>query len=336
MGGSTQLEDPLSFEASLQIQPSSSAVERVAYTTVNWIETNLEGMAFGLIVGACLLTLLSMVAVRGHRNGFINTLLGVLVGTPLGVCVNCSAPVAKGMHDGGARLETTLATMFSSPTLNVIVLTMLFSIFPLYLTVIKLSLTLLFILVIVPLLSRYAFANERVDTYDDAVCALPPQTRPPSESWLEAMRGAAGGVIKNLGYLVLRTVPLMILAGLLGAVVVTLVPLPELVDFEPGIGSILVIALVGIFLPVPVAFDVILVAVLMAAGAPMMFSMTLLFVLGIFSIYPFFIVWNTISPRVAITLTAVLMALGIAGGVMADRIHEQEIADMLQYLEEVE
>ena len=71
-----------------------------------------------------------MITVRGHRSGFVNTLIGVAVGAPLGVCVNCSAPVAKGMHDGGARLETTLATMFSSPTLNIIVLTMLFSIFP--------------------------------------------------------------------------------------------------------------------------------------------------------------------------------------------------------------
>jgi len=85
----------------------------------------------------------------------------VAVGTPLGVCVNCAAPVAKGMHDGGARLETTLATMFSSPTLNIVVLTMLFSMFPLYLVVIKLTLTLTFILVVVPLLARWVFTDER-------------------------------------------------------------------------------------------------------------------------------------------------------------------------------
>jgi hypothetical protein len=151
MGGSAQLEDPLSFEASIQIQPNHSASKRILYTTVNWIETNLEGMAFGLMIGACLLTLIGMLPARGHRNGFVNTLIGVAVGAPLGVCVNCSAPVAKGMHDGGARLETTLATMFSSPTLNIVVLTMLFAIFPLYLTVIKLVLTLTFILLLMQL-----------------------------------------------------------------------------------------------------------------------------------------------------------------------------------------
>ena len=111
MGGSATLEDPLSFEASIQIQPDDGTAARILYTTINWIETNLQGMAFGLTIGACLLTLIGMIPSRGHRNGFVNTLYGLAIGVPLGVCVNCSAPVAKGMHDGGARLETTLATM---------------------------------------------------------------------------------------------------------------------------------------------------------------------------------------------------------------------------------
>jgi uncharacterized membrane protein YraQ (UPF0718 family) len=225
MGGSAVLEDPLAFEASIQIQPNDGTVERIIYTTINWIETNLQGMAFGLMIGACLLTLISMVRARGHPNGFVNTLIGVAVGTPLGVCVNCAAPVAKGMHDGGARLETTLATMFSSPTLNIVVLTMLFSMFPLYLTVIKLTLTLIFILVLLPLLSRWFFTDERAQTYDDTVCAISPAPAVPrDETVLSAMRGTFLLLGRNLGYIVIRTVPLMLLAGLLGATVATSFP----------------------------------------------------------------------------------------------------------------
>ena len=335
MGGSAILEDPLSFESSIQIQPNDGSLERIVYTTINWIETNLEGMAFGLVIGACLLTLIGMISTRGHRNGFVNSLIGVAVGSPLGVCVNCSAPVAKGMHDGGARLETTLATMFSSPTLNIIVLSMLFSIFPLYLTVIKLVQTLTFILVLVPLLSRWVFPQERAQTYDDTVCAIQPTPAAPiDESLLAAVRGASMLLGRNLGYIVIRTVPLMLLAGILGAVVAHVIPLPTLVDYEPSIFSVAVVALVGIFLPVPVAFDLILVAVLISAGAPMIFSMTLLFTLGVFSVYPFFIVWNTISRRVAVVLTAVLLVIGIAGGFVADEIHQAELRDMLEFLEQ--
>lgn len=335
MGGSARLEDPLSFEASIQIQPSDSAIRRIVSTTINWLETNLEGMAFGLMIGACLLTLIGLIPARGHRNGFVNTLIGVGVGAPLGVCVNCAAPVAKGMHDGGARLETTLATMFSSPTLNIIVLSMLFSIFPLYLTVIKLTQTLVFILLFVPLLSRWVFTQERVKTYDDSTCAMPPTAAIPiNESWFAALRGSSMLLARNLGYIVIRTVPLMILAGVLGAVVVHVMPLANLIENEPSILSVAIVALVGIFLPVPVAFDVVLVAVLISAGAPMIYSMTLLFTLGIFSVYPFFIVWNTISARVAVALTAVLIVIAVVGGFVAQEIHQAELQDMLQFLEQ--
>ena len=335
MGGSAALEDPLAFEASIQIQPNHGIFERIIYTTINWVETNLEGMAFGLVIGACLLTLIGMVAVRGHRNGFVNTLIGVAVGTPLGVCVNCSAPVAKGLHDGGARLETTLAMMFSSPTLNIVVVTMLFSIFPLYLTVIKLTLTLTFILIVVPLLSRWVFADERTPTYDDAVCALsPPPPAPYDESVFLAIRESVLALLRNLEYLVIRTVPLMLLAGFLGAIVANAVPLPALMSHEAGFIAVTIVALVGIFLPVPVAFDVVLVAVLVSAGAPVVYSMTLLFTLGIFSIYPFFIVWRTISPRVAIVVTLVLVVMGIAGGYVAEGIYQAELQDMMEFLEQ--
>ena len=126
----------------------------------------------------------------------------------------------------------------------------------------------------------------------------------------------------------------MLLAGMLGAVVVHIMPLPSLLENEPSVLSVAMVALVGIFLPVPVAFDVVLVAVLISAGAPMIYSMTLLFTLGIFSVYPFFIVWKTISARVAVVLTAVLFVIGVAGGFVADEIHQAELRDMLLFLEQ--
>ena len=85
MGGSAALEDPLSFEATLQAQPGDELRTRILYSTINWLETNFEGMAFGLIVGACLLTLISMVPARGHGNGYINSLIGVFIGTPASI-----------------------------------------------------------------------------------------------------------------------------------------------------------------------------------------------------------------------------------------------------------
>ena len=195
---------------------------------------------------------------------------------------------------------------------------MLFSIFPLYLVVIKIALTVGFITIVMPLLCRWAFPNERLQTYDDTVCALPPPALPPQdESWLRAIIGVIPSLLGNLFYVVVRTVPLMLLAGFLGAVVANTVPLTNLVNMEMSLLLLIGVAVVGIFLPVPVAFDVVVVAVLITAGAPMAYSMTLLFTLGIFSIYPFFIVWTSISRRVAIVLTLVLIALGVCAGLIA-------------------
>src|SRR6059058_4989786 len=75
-------------------------------------------------------------------------------GTPLGVCVNCAAPIAQGMLKGGSRVETALATLFSSPTFNIIVLGIVVSIFPWYLAALKVLAGVIMVLLISPWLAR--------------------------------------------------------------------------------------------------------------------------------------------------------------------------------------
>ena len=333
MGGDVDFESPLSFNAIIQQQDGDSKSRKILYTTINWAVENKNGMTFGILFGTAFLTLFNMLKRRGSRNGFINTLMGMGMGVPLGVCVNCAAPVAKGMHSAGARLETTLAAMFSSPTLNIIILIMLFSIFPLYLSAIKIALTLTFIVLLIPLLARTVFKSEKLLTYDDTTCSLPGIEIPPHESWLQAFIGTLEAFIRNLWYIIKTTLPLMILAGALGAVVVIFFPLETLSGIEVNLLNGILVALVGVFLPLPIALDVVLAAVLMATGLPIFYVMILLFTLGIYSVYPFFIVWTSISRRVAVTLVPVIMALGITGGYLADYYHEREIAELYEYFE---
>ena len=296
MGGETMLEDPLSFEAFIELQASDSVWRHIATTTLNWIHTNLRGMAFGLLIGAAFLSLIQILHRRAFASGLGNTLLGIAMGAPLGVCVNCAAPVAKGIHDGGARLETTLAAMVSSPTLNIVVLTMTFSILPTYLAVTKLAFTAIFILLVIPLLSRTFFRSELAQTIENATCALDVALPGDAEeSWLQALHSVAVDYASNLWFIVRKTVPLMLLAGLLGATMATLIPITSLTDLGSGVLSAVLVAAVGLFLPVPMAFDVVLSAVLLGAGLPIFYVMTLLFVLGIFSCYSAFIVATTIS-----------------------------------------
>jgi len=165
MSGAIQLEDSLSFEAKFPVTQDMSIAQRIFWSTFNWVNTNKKGMTFGVLFAAAFLTAAAYIRQRSFRGGFANSALGLAIGTPLGVCVNCAAPIARGMYSAGLRAETTLSAMVASPTLNIIVLTMLFSLLPMYMALMKIGLSLLVILVLVPLICRTLPIRE-----------IPPQT----------------------------------------------------------------------------------------------------------------------------------------------------------------
>lgn len=341
MGGNIQLEE-LGFERVFVVKADDPITLRIIYTTVNWMNTNKKGMAFGILFASSLMTLFSIINKKSYQSGFANTVLGMMIGAPLGVCVNCAAPIAKGMHSAGARVETMLAAMMSSPTLNVIVLTMLFSLFPFYLGVIKIGFTIGFILIGIPLLSRLLLRKNillNVEAQSQALKTDPrllqfTENNPQEtgvQNWWKALLWLLTNFAKNLWFIVRTTVPLMILAGFLGALIITLLPWESLADVIPATNIIMIlismtlVALVGIVLPVPIAFDVLVPAILMAAGMPVKYVMVLLFTLGIFSIYPFFIVWQDVSRFMATSLIFGLAALGVIAGVIGNQYSKWDL-----------
>lgn len=333
MSGAIQLEDPLSFEARFALAEGMSTLERIFWTTLNWINTNRKGMTFGVLFAAAFLTVAPYIRTKSFRGGFSNALLGMVIGTPLGVCVNCAAPIARGMYSAGMRAETTLSAMIASPTLNIVVLTMLFSVLPFYMAVAKIALSLLVILVAVPLICRFLPQTE-IDT-DDIVCALPaaPATGPtPQETAAQAIAGVCRAYVSHLWYIVKMTVPLMLLAGLLGAVVATLVPQDSIVNLPFVFGLLLVFACIGLFLPVPIAFDVVVTGALLSAGLAPGYVMALLFSLGIFSVYSFFIVTQSVGRRAAWLMAACVIILAVFAGAAAQGYHQWQSDRALRLL----
>ena len=167
LSGTEAFEDPLTNEAHFHASRNADFLTRVTTTTLNWYQTNWRGMAFGLVIAAGFFTLLKYTPRQPSDKRFRNSFMGMFVGTPLGVCVNCVAPIAKGMYEAGSKMEMALAVMFSSPTLNIIVLTMLFSIFPFYMALLKLLATFMLILLIVPLIS-----DKKLLPQENSVCEV--------------------------------------------------------------------------------------------------------------------------------------------------------------------
>jgi len=334
MAGSISPSSSLNFEEVFQVEDHFPYWKKVAYSTGNWLNTNKRGMTFGILFAALIMSFLQLVHFRRVKNPFLATLAGISIGSPLGVCVNCAAPISKGIYDTGARVEAALSTLISSPTFNVIVLTMLFSIFPLPLALTKLALVTLTILIIIPLLGK----NHHHKYFDPgSTCPLPLQEISESEeTWTEAIVGSFRDFAKSLTYIVIRTVPLMFVAGFIGSVVVYLFPLEILTDAEPTTLLLFGTAVVGVLLPVPIALDIVFSQTLLIAGIPLPFVMTLLFTLGIFSIYAFFIVWGSISKRIAVILTVTFILMGVGSGLFVEFYYERAYAQGLQVLEQLE
>jgi len=283
----------IAFDILLPVADDQPVVERVARSTVNWLYTNWKGMTFGLLFAAAALTILGSIKQRSFKASWLNTLSGMFLGAPLGVCVNCATPIAQGMYAAGARLETALATLISSPTLNPIVLGMMFTLLPWEMALSNV-LTVLLLLSGIPLLvHRFADSFAASPPASGNVSRSPGIRQPPlsthfdgNEQYFAALLAVIKSYSGNLFYILRLAVPLMLLAGVLGALVIELAPFDQLSRFSPGPLVLLATAIVATFLPVPMAFNVVVVMALLAKGMDPGIAAVLLFALSAFSVYP--------------------------------------------------
>ena len=300
-GKAIAIKGAISFDALLPVKADMPLAERVGRTTVNWMWTNRVGMTFGIGFGAAMLTLLPLLPKRRFKSAAGNTLFGALLGTPLGVCANCVAPIGLGLADCGASRQTAVATMFSSPLLNVVVLAMAFTLFPLPIALTRLAVPLI-LLALVPIIAPVKKTG--LDLPIEAGC----ERGTPQGAGATIMQ-----YVKNLMQVVAITLPLMVVAAFLGAVTAEVLPATD-IPASASLVGIVVIALIGTFLPVPMAFDVALAFVLMTRGVPLPYVVTLLCTLGAFSIYPYLIVGRSMSWRTATAMFSAVMAVGVMAG----------------------
>lgn len=342
MGGDTPLSG-LAFDVALEVLPGADLLSSLWANTVNWLVTNRKGMTFGVLFGAMALTLLSLLQKRSFRNGFANSAIGVLIGAPLGVCVNCAVPIALGLHAGRLRLETTLSAMIASPTLNVIVVTMSFALLPVQVAAVKLLASLVMVLVGVPLLCRFVLTKETELTRSSSAARTFDQKLGGVSGWLmrnlaprefEAGNYGAWSTLKwfartfgrNFLFIFIVTVPMMFAAALLGALFVEMFSPSALVGVLPGggVGMLLLVmlglALVFSFAPAPMALDVILTIVLISLGLKDHFGAVTVVALGSFSIYAFIVIWRAISLRTAVSLWLMVVAAAVCSGLLAYKL----------------
>jgi uncharacterized membrane protein YraQ (UPF0718 family) len=298
----------LTFGTVYKVDRTMPLSRRAYRTTVNWLDANRIGMTFSFLFGPAALVFLGTLRRRQSGSRYLNALFGAAVGVPLAVCTNCIAPIARGLYASGMSTESVLAAMFASPALNVVVVAMTFALFPAPIALLKLATVLFLIFVFAPTVAS------RQGVPAPAVAC--PIEIPVSESWTQALVSTARSFARSFWYIFRVAFPLMILAAILGAFVIEILP-PQALIAQATFGGIILVALVGAFLPVPMAFDVAIAYVAMTKGVPLPYVVTILCTLGIISVFSLSVVGKTISWKVAAAAYATVAALGTLAGLLA-------------------
>jgi uncharacterized membrane protein YraQ (UPF0718 family) len=306
-GSQVKTAGALTFGVVYPVDRNMPFAMRIWRTTINWLDANRVGMTFSFLFGPAALTFLPTLRRRRTNSRWLNAVLGAIAGMPLAVCSNCVAPIARGLYASGMSTESVLATMFASPALNVVVLAMSLALFPAPVALLKLATVLLLILVFAPLVAA------RQPAPDPAISC--PVEITLSQSWGQALLSVAQTYANSFWYVFRVAFPLMLLAAFLGAVVIELLPVQALTA-PVTLGGIILVALVGTFLPVPMAFDVAIAYVAMTRGVPLAYVVTILCTLGIVSVYSLAIIGRTISWRIAAAAYATVAALGVLAGLV--------------------
>jgi uncharacterized membrane protein YraQ (UPF0718 family) len=304
-GTNVKVTGAITFGTVYAVDRSMPLQQRVWRTSVNWLQANEIGMTFGFFFGAAALTFLAMLPQRRTGNRYANALIGAAMGAPLGVCANCVVPIARGLYASGMSTESVLAAMFSSPSLNVIVLAMAFALFPLPVMGLKLATVGILIFVVAPMVGARQ-VQPVAGACEVSIFA--------TETWGQALRSTATSFAKSFWYVFKIGAPLMLLAAVLGALVIELLP-QNVLMVQVTLAGIVAVALIGTFLPVPMAFDVVIAYIAMKRGVPLPYVVTLLCTLGIYSVYSFTVVGKTISWKVATAVYGAVALLGVLAGI---------------------
>lgn len=305
--------------APFQVMDSAPFYQHISVKYVNWLVEKKFHIASGLFIGAALLTMIHYISQRDEENGVLGAIRDFIRSTPLGLHVGDKNFVP----DAGTRMKRALSVAFCAHTLNIVAFTMIISLFPFNIVLLKIISTLLMIYIFVPavtknelfktetlkkLESSYNLSEIKKNQQDIIILT--------NESWFFSFIMAIKDYLRNLWYVLITAFPLILAAGLLGSLVSSVFYFETVAIQQHGILAMLIALVLATFIPIPLFLDIIIVSILMISGAPMNIVMALLFCLGSYSIIIFTTILQSFSLRVALRLGASVVLLGFLSGLI--------------------
>ena len=295
--------------------PGSTFLSRWWDFSLTYLELVTLGMIFAFLIAG--LTEVFLFPPGGAQTswsdrGLKGSLKGLLVGPAMNLCSACIVPVSSAFRRRGAGIETTLAIVQGSATLNLPALIMVALVFTPMLGASRVTLSLIGALLLGPLVARLLKQQEQ----------LLPESLPETgqqdagqTSWIEVLtKGSRDWLIASLRYLV-RLGPIMVLAGFASAFAIQWVS-PDTVGTFLGNNAmgVAIAATLGILINVPLLFEVPLVAALLLVGMGTGPAATLLFVAAAGGPITFWGLVKVMPKKAVLTFATATWGLGAIGG----------------------
>ena len=301
------------------VTADTPVLQTIVFSAVNWLNSMKIGMTFGVLFGALLHTVLRHYPLKIGRNLYLNSLKGALVGAPMGVCANCAVPAACGVTRGHGRVEVALGFLFSSPNFNPVVMTMTFTALPLAMGLTKYAILLTVILFVVPAVIGWLERKKPLDTLtfgeDLSACEIPLKSADCTKSFGEVFKDFVWDYGKHVWMLLKPTIAIMLFASVVAAAMLILIPWNEFLS-EANPWRFALASLISVFMPVPIALDVMFAFQLQQQGIANGYVMMFLLTLGTYSIVPTIYLWREVSKALSVILFAFFMVSGWVMGLI--------------------
>ena len=293
----------------------SSLLSRWWDFSITYLRLVALGMTFAfLVAGVTEAFLFPQGSSRSFATGGLRgSLKGLIVGPAMNLCSACIVPISSAFRQRGASIESTLAIVQGSSTLNLPAMIMAAMVFAPMIGGTRIALSLVGALLIGPLVAALVGERGRVPLAVYVTAEPSEQTR--VASWSEALSEGFRDWIRSSFSFLVRLGPIMVLAGFVSAFVIQWVS-PETVSTYLGDNwiGIVVAATFGLLINVPLLFEIPLVAALLLVGMGTAPAATLLFAAAAGGPITFWGLARVVPKRGVVAFGTSIWVVAVVGG----------------------
>ena len=296
--------------------PDSTVLSRWWDFSLAYLKLVTVGMLFAFLVAG--LTEVFLFPPNGAQGawaqgGLRGSLRGLLVGSAMNLCSACIVPVSSAFRRRGAGIESTLAMVQGSCTMNIPALVMAVMVFTPMLAGARIGISLVGALLLGPLVVFVVSRDQRNAARNVEPVIVPPDLI--QAPWRQVLgEGLRDWLFASVRYLI-RLGPIMVLAGFASAFVIQWIS-PDTVSRYLGdnIWGVALAATLGLLINVPLLFEIPLVAALLLVGMGTAPAATLLFAAAAGGPITFWGLVRVMPRRAIAVFAAATWTLGLATG----------------------